>query len=194
MADEPVVTPVVEQAEVPETFTAKELQSAKDSAYDKARSDIAKDYEAKLAQAVEDAKQKAIEESKMTAEQKAQAELDDKIKKLEEREAGIKQRELTADVTTQLSSAGLPVDLAESLTILGDKEATEKFIESVSKVIQEQTNAEITKRANAGKPNGTASTIDTTKLTAKDFNTMSAAERVALSKTNPEIFKQITGA
>lgn len=160
MADETVATPEVEQTEVPETFTAKELQSAKDSAYDKARADIAKDYEAKLAQAIEDAKQKAIEESKMTAEQKAQAELDDKIKKLEEREAGIKQRELTADVTTQLSSAGLPVDLAESLTILGDKTATEKFIESVSRVIQEQTNAEITKRANAGKPSGTPSALD----------------------------------
>lgn len=160
MADELVVTPETEQAEVPETFTAKELQSAKDSAYDKARSDIAKEYEAKTAKAVEDAKQKAIEESKMTAEQKAQAELDDKIKKLEEREAGIKQRELTAEVTTQLSSAGLPVDLAESLTILGDKETTSQFIETISKVIQEQTNSEITKRANAGKPSGTPSALD----------------------------------
>lgn len=184
----------VEQSEVPATFTEKDLQSAKDSAYDKARNDLLKTFEDEKAKAIAQAKADALAESKMTAEQKAQKELNDKLKALEQREAGIKQRELTADVTTQLSTAGLPVDLAEKLVSLGDKEASQAFIDSITSAIQEQTNAEIKKRANAGKPNGTASTIDTTKLTAKDFNTMSAAERVALSKTNPEIFKQITGA
>lgn len=194
MADELAKQENDQKSEGSVTFTEKDLQSAKDRAYDKARNDLQATFDEKIAQAVADAKAQALEESKMTAEQKAQKELDDKIKTLEAREAGIKQRELTADITGQLSVAGLPVDLAESLATLGNKEASQAFIDSITSAIKEQTNAEIKKLANAGKPNGTASTIDTTKLTAKDFNTMSAAERVALSKTNPEIFKQITGA
>ena len=150
----------VEKTEVPATFTEKDLQSAKDSAYDKARGDLQKKFEDEKAKAIEQAKADALAESKMTAEQKAQKELNDKFKALEQREAGIKQRELTADVTTQLSTAGLPVDLAEKLVSLGDKEASQAFIDSITSAIQEQTNAEIKKRANGGAPAGTSSILD----------------------------------
>ena len=153
-------THIVEQTEVPATFTEKDLQSAKDSAYDKARNDLLSKFEEDKAQAIAQAKADALAESKMTAEQKAQKELTDKLKALEQREAGIKQRELTAEVTTQLSTAGLPVDLAEKLVSLGDSEAAQSFIDSIANAIQEQTNAEIKKRANGGAPTGTSSILD----------------------------------
>ena len=160
MADEVVTQEIDEKAESPEvTFTEKDLQSAKDRAYDKARNDLQATFDEKIAQAVAEAKAQAIEESKMTAEQKAQKDLDDKIKTLEAREAGIKQRELTADITGQLSVAGLPVDLAESLATLGDAEKSQDFISSIQDVIQKQVNEEINKRANAGKPTGTPSAL-----------------------------------
>jgi len=149
----------VEETEVPATFTEKDLQSAKDSAYDKARNDLLAKFEEDKAKAIEQAKADALEESKMTAEQKAQKELNDKIKALEQREAGIKQRELTADVATQLSTAGLPVDLAEKLVSLGDKETSQSFIDTIVNTIQEQTNAEIKKRANGGAPTGSSSIL-----------------------------------
>lgn len=159
MADEVATQEIEEKAEVPVTFTEKDLQSAKDSAYDKARNDLLAKFEEDKAKAIEQAKAEALEESKMTAEQKAQKELDDKIKTLEAREAGIKQRELTADITGQLSAAGLPVDLAESLATLGDAEKSQDFISSIQDVIQKQVNEEINKRANAGKPTGAPSAL-----------------------------------
>lgn len=160
MADEAVVTQEIDEVtEVPVTFTEKDLQSAKDSAYDKARNDLLAKFEEDKAKSIEQAKADALEESKMTAEQKAQKELNDKLKTLEEREAGIKQRELTADITGQLSTVGLPVDLAQSLATLGDAEKSQDFISSIQDVIQNQVNEEINKRANAGKPTGTQSAL-----------------------------------
>lgn len=160
MADEVVVTQEIDkETEVPVTFTEKDLQSAKDSAYDKARNDLLAKFEEDKEKAIEQAKADALEESKMTAEQKAQKELNDKLKTLEEREAGIKQRELTADITGQLSAVGLPVDLAESLATLGDAEKSQDFISSIQDVIQNQVNEEINKRANAGKPTGASSAL-----------------------------------
>lgn len=142
-----------------QTFTAKDLQAEKDRAYDKARNDIQKDYEDKMAQAVAEAKEQALKESKMTAEQKAQAEYDAKVKALTEREAGIAQRELTADVTGQLSTAGLPVELAESFAVLGDSEKTSALIDSIKDLIDKQANEQIKQRANAGKPSGASSNL-----------------------------------
>lgn len=160
MADEAVVTQEIDEVtEVPVTFTEKDLQSAKDSAYDKARNDLLAKFEEDKAKSIEQAKADALEESKMTAEQKAQKELNDKLKTLEEREAGIKQRELTADITGQLSTVGLPVDLAQSLATLGDAEKSQDFISSIQDVIQKQVNEEINKRANTGKPTGTQSAL-----------------------------------
>lgn len=160
MADEVATQEIDEKTEVPATFTEKDLQSAKDSAYDKARNDLLAKFEEDKAKAIEKAKAEALEESKMTAEQKAQKELNDKLKTLEAREAGIKQRELTADITGQLSVAGLPVDLAESLATLGDAEKSKDFISSLQDVIQKQVNEEINKRANAGKPTGSPSALN----------------------------------
>ena len=57
-------------------------------------------------------------------------------------------------------TAGLPVDLAEKLVSLGDKEASQAFIDSITSAIQEQTNAEIKKRANGGAPAGSSSILD----------------------------------
>ena len=159
MADEVVTQEVDKETEVPVTFTEKDLQSAKDSAYDKARNDLLAKFEEDKEKAIEQAKADALEESKMTAEQKAQKELNDKLKTLEAREAGIKQRELTADITGQLSAVGLPVDLAESLATLGDAEKSQDFISSIQDVIQKQVNEEINKRANAGKPTGASSAL-----------------------------------
>lgn len=169
MAEEPTVTKTPDvQNELEQTqddvqqLTAKELQALKDSTYDKARNDLMEKFKQDQTKIVEEAKKQALAESKMTADEKAQAEWEAKNKELAERAEAIKQRELSADITKQLATAGLPVELSDKLLSLGDAKATDEFISTIKEVIQKQANEEITKRTNGGKPKSSASNLGDT--------------------------------
>lgn len=101
-----------------------------------AKTDWQKEYDAKLAAEKEEAARLA----KMSAEERAKAEFDKRVKDFEDREAKHNAERLTFECTKLLASEGLPVEMAEMLTG-ADAETTKANVESFknaySKAVQD---------------------------------------------------------
>lgn len=144
----------------PKALTDEEIQKIKDSSFDKARNQLQEQHQKELEDAIKQAKADAIKEVGMTAEEKAQKEYEDRIKKLDEREAEIAKNELSSNVSRALSDAGLPAELSEELVALGDFDAAKGVITKMSEVISSQVNEQVTEKLNTGKPNPNKSNLD----------------------------------
>lgn len=170
------------------TFTSKEFDSEVDK---------------RIANALETAKEKWEEEkqaeinqaeelAKLSAAERKKAEDEARQKALDERENALNRRELTVNVSSLLKERELPTDLAESLVKLGNADEISTVVDSLQQAIQQGINDGVKDRLRQDPPKNDATKIsgDIGKV---EFNAMTAAERVAFSKSNPEQFKQITG-
>jgi len=170
------------------TFTSKEFDSEVDK---------------RIANALETAKEKWDEEkqaeidqaeelAKLSAADRKKAEDEARQKALDERESALNRRELTVNVSSLLKERELPTDLAESLVKLGNADEISTVVDSLQQAIQQGINDGVKDRLRQDPPKNDATKIsgDIGKV---EFNAMTAAERVAFSKSNPEQFKEITG-
>lgn len=134
----------------------------------------------------------AEELAKLSAADRKKAEDEARQKALDERESALDRRELTVNVSGLLKERELPTDLAESLVKLGDADEISTVVDSLQQAIQQGINDGVKDRLRQDQPKNDATKIsgDIGKV---EFNAMTAAERVAFSKSNPEQFKQITG-
>lgn len=134
----------------------------------------------------------AEELAKLSAADRKKAEDEARQKALDERESALNRRELTVNVSSLLKERELPTDLAESLVKLGNADEISTVVDSLQQAIQQGINDGVKDRLRQDPPKNDATKIsgDIGKV---EFNAMTAAERVALSKSNPEQFKQITG-
>lgn len=134
----------------------------------------------------------AEELAKLSAADRKKAEDEARQKALDERENALNRRELTVNVSSLLKERELPTDLAESLVKLGDADEISTVVDSLQQAIQQGINDGVKDRLRQDPPKNDATKIsgDIGKV---EFNAMTAAERVAFSKSNPEQFKQITG-
>ncbi|MCI5891829.1 MAG: DUF4355 domain-containing protein [Clostridiales bacterium] len=125
------------QKETTKTYTQEEYEKALQSETDKrvqqalatAEAKWQKDYEAKLADEINEAARLA----KMSAEDRAKAEFDKRVKEFEDREAKHNAERLTFECTKQLANENLPVEMAEMLTGT-DAETTKANIEAFKNV------------------------------------------------------------
>ncbi|NLT85674.1 scaffolding protein [Leuconostoc pseudomesenteroides] len=134
----------------------------------------------------------AEELAKLSAADRKKAEDEARQKALDERESALNRRELTVNVSSLLKERELPTDLAESLVKLGNADEISTVVDSLQQAIQQGINDGVKDRLRQDPPKNDATKIsgDIGKV---EFNAMTAAERVAFSKSNPEQFKQITG-
>ena len=86
----------------------------------------------------------------------------------------------------------MPTDLAESLVKLGNADEISTVVDSFQQAIQQGINDGVKDRLRQDPPKNDATKING-DIGKVEFNAMTAAERVAFSKSNPEQFKQITG-
>lgn len=134
----------------------------------------------------------AEELAKLSAADRKKAEDEARQKALDERESALNRRELTVNVSSLLKERELPTDLAESLVKLGNADEISTVVDSLQQAIQQGINDGVKDRLRQDPPKNEATKING-DIGNVEFNAMTAAERVAFSKSNPEQFKQITG-
>lgn len=158
------------------TMTEKELQSAIDK---------------RVSQALATQKQKLEEANKlanMSAEERREAEYQEKIKALEEREAKLARAELMTELTKQLSEKNLPVESADFL-IGKDADATSANLKAFEKMFNKAVSAQVASKLGRNAPQ--ASTNETGAITKEQFSKMTLAQQSQLYRDNPELYNSL---
>lgn len=159
-------TPEAEAEGTVETLelTPQELQAKLDAEADrrveKVLSKKQAEWDKQLQERLAEAENKGAEYAKMTAAEKAQAEMQERLEELEQREHAIKQRELSASVASDLAEQGLPVELADSLAAIGDPAAIKNWVSTIKETISTAVNDQVKERLNTGKPTSTATNLN----------------------------------
>lgn len=147
----------------PVTLTQKELQSKLDSEADKRAAKAVETakakWEADKKQALEDAKNEGAKLAKMSAAEKADAEMQARVKEIEKREAALKQSELKAATKALLQDNGLPADMSDTLIGLGDAEAIKNAVTALKGSLDTQVNEKVEKLATGTKPSNSSSNL-----------------------------------
>lgn len=125
------VEETVETQEETKTYTQAEL----DAETSKRVENALKKREAAQQKAVQEAIDKAIKEAeakaKMSDKERFDAELKAREEALKEREAAAARKEFMADVTTELSTLGLPVSLAELVVNGSDRDSADELLKKI---------------------------------------------------------------
>ncbi|QSB50770.1 DUF4355 domain-containing protein [Leuconostoc falkenbergense] len=174
------------------TLTQSELDSLMDKHTAKVLEKQKADFEKQLAEAIQQGKTEGEKLATMSAKEKAEEEAKQRLADLEAREKELNQRELTVNVSSLLKERELPTDLAESLVKLGNADEISTVVDSLQQAIQQGINDGVKDRLRQDPPKNDATKING-DIGKVEFNAMTAAERVAFAKSNPEQFKQITG-
>lgn len=147
----------------PVTLTQKELQSKLDSGADKRAAKAVETakakWEADKKQALEDAKNEGAKLAKMSAAEKADAEMQARVEEIEKREAALKQSELKAATKALLQDNGLPADMSDTLIGLGDAEAIKNAVTALKGSLDTQVNEKVEKLATGTKPSNSSSNL-----------------------------------
>ena len=125
------------------TFTQEELDKIVQGRIAKER----KAWEKHL----EDEKTEAQKLETMSEKEKKKYQEEKRIKELDDREAAITRRELTAQAKVQLADKGIPTELAEILN-LTDAESCKKSIEIVEKAFQSAVEKAVEERIKGREP------------------------------------------
>ncbi|AUV70955.1 scaffolding protein [Lactiplantibacillus plantarum subsp. plantarum] len=147
----------------PVTITQKELQSKLDSEADKRAAKAVETakakWEADKKKALEDAKNEGAKLAKMSAAEKADAEMQARVEEIEKREAALKQSELKAATKALLQDNGLPADMSDTLIGLGDAEAIKNAVTALKGSLDTQVNEKVEKLATGTKPSNSSSNL-----------------------------------
>ncbi|MDI5785591.1 DUF4355 domain-containing protein [Lactiplantibacillus plantarum] len=147
----------------PVTLTQKELQSKLDSEADKRAAKAVETakakWEADKKQALEDAKNEGAKLAKMSAAEKADAEMQARVEEIEKREAALKQSELKAATKALLQDNGLPADMSDTLIGLGDAEAIKNAVTALKGSLDTRVNEKVEKLATGTKPSNSSSNL-----------------------------------
>ncbi|WP_273705683.1 DUF4355 domain-containing protein [Leuconostoc mesenteroides] len=181
-----------QENEETKTLTQSELDSLMDKHTAKVLEKQKADFEKQLAEAIQQGKTEGEKLATMSAKEKAEEEAKQRLADLEAREKELNQRELTVNVSSLLKERELPTDLAESLVKLGNADEISTVVDSLQQAIQQGINDGVKDRLRQDPPKNDATKING-DIGKVEFNAMTAAERVAFAKSNPEQFKQITG-
>lgn len=159
------------------TMTEKELQSAIDK---------------RVSQALATQKQKLDEANRlanMSAEERREAEYQEKIKALEEREAKLARAEMMTELTKQLTEKNLPIESADFL-IGKDADATSANLKAFEKMFNKAVSAQVASKLGGSAPQ--ASETANGGITKEAFKKMSLAQQSELYRTDPELYSALT--
>lgn len=125
----------------------------------------------------------------MSQEEKNEYEYNQKLSELEKREQEIARKELVMETEKQLGEKGLPAEAAAFIVAV-DAETTKANIKSFEKMFNKAVEAEINKRIATGSPKSGATNHG---ITAEQFKKMNLKQQADLYKTQPELYKALTG-
>lgn len=150
----------------PKTFTQEELDKIVQGRIAKER----KSWEKQL----EDQKTEAQKLETMSEKEKKKYQEEKRTKELDDREAAITRRELTAQAKVQLADKGIPTELAEILN-LTDAESCKKSIETVEKAFQTAVEKAVEEKIKGNAPIKKVPGSNTT-ITLESIKNMSSKE------------------
>lgn len=157
-------------------LTEKELQSMIDK---------------RVSQALATQKQKLEEANKlanMSAEERREAEYQEKIKALEEREAKLARAEMLTELTKQLSEKNLPVKSADFL-IGKDADATSANLKAFEKMFNEAVSAQVASKLGSTAPQAGESANG---ITREQFKKMTLAQQSEIYRNDPDLYNALT--
>lgn len=125
----------------------------------------------------------------MTAEEKNTYEYNQRLSELEERESKLAMKELSLETEKQLAEKGLPT-AAATFIVAVDAEQTKNNIEAFEKMFNEAIELEINKRIATGAPRANTSSGG---ITPEQFKKMSLPQQAEIFRTQPELYRQLTG-
>jgi type IV secretory pathway VirB10-like protein len=150
----PNPAPAPEPAKIPafsELLKDKDFRSALDQHTLKA---TATAVENAVSKAVETAKAKWDEESKLSEAELAKKRKAEKETELSDREAKLAARELRADMTMEIAKRGLPAALIEAVSMV-DKASAEASLAGIEKAYRASVEAGVTEKLKGAVPPGT---------------------------------------
>lgn len=157
----------------------KLLQVESDRRVSSALKKQAKDYEKKLSL------------SKLDETERAATEKDMRIKELEEQLTAFEIEKNRSELKSVLSARGLSAEFADIINIGEDIEEAQARIDTLDRLFKAAVAAEVKTRLASGKP--TVGTGSSTELNVESFKKMSMIEKNNLYKTNPELYKKLSG-
>lgn len=149
-----------EKIELTQRELDSKIDAEADRRMDKVLSKKQAEWDKELQKRLAEAENKGAEYAKMTAAEKAEADFKQRMDALEQREQAIKQRELSASVASDLAEQGLPVELADNLTAIGDPAAIKEWVSTIKDTISTAVNEQVKERLNTGKPTSTATNLN----------------------------------
>ena len=149
-----------EKIELTQRELDSKIDAEADRRMDKVLSKKQAEWDKELQKRLAEAENKGAQYAQMTAEEKAKAEMQQRLEELEQREQAIKQRELSASVASDLAEQGLPVELADNLTAIGDPAAIKEWVSTIKDTISTAVNEQVKERLNTGKPTSTATNLN----------------------------------
>lgn len=170
-----------------ETNTQQEQKTYTQEEVDKL---IQSETDKRVTQALKKQQRKFDEASKlanMSEQEKADYQFSQREKDLEEREAALMRKELTAEATRQLADQGLPASAVEFIVGV-DAEATAKNIKAFKKMFDEAISKEVAARVSTGAPKADAGKLGMSK---DEFKKMTLAQQSELFRTNPELYNAL---
>lgn len=143
-----------------ETYSRADLDRETTKRVENALAKAKADWQKELDQAKADAKSEGEKYAKMTAEEKAKAKFEAEQKALEKRKAELDRRELAAGVKDTLTEKQLPVELADSLVVLGDAEKIHAVLDTISTTIEKKVADGVKERLRQDPPKNGASPLE----------------------------------
>lgn len=117
----------------PTVFDQSEVDRRISKAVESALNKQQEKFNAEKETAIEEAKRKAEEYSKLTEREKAVKELEAREKKVKEEALALDQRKLLTDVEVDLKEKKLPLSFATALITLGDAEKIKEIVTDLKK-------------------------------------------------------------
>lgn len=150
-----------------ETYTRSDVDREISKAVETAINNQRKKWEEEKQAEIERAKNEAAEYAKMTQKEKEEAELKRKLEEIEKREQELNQRELLAQIKSDLQENELPTELAETFIGLQDNEKIKANIKSVKELIDKEINNRVKERLRQDTPEESVGEVKTDPFTEK---------------------------
>lgn len=180
--------------EIVNDLIQKEADRRVNQALENKKKEFAETLESALKEERRKVELEISEKAKLSADELAQKELEDKILNLQEREKELAKRTNNLTAKEMLSGAGIPKDKYEKLLgvlVTEDENLTKENVNGFISVFNE-TKSEIENNIKLQLSKIPSPTVPTGEqgVTKDGFNKMGYAEKLKLKSENPELFKQ----
>ena len=175
-----------EQKKEEKKFSRDDIAKMVNAQVDKIKNDLESKYSKQLEQVKAEALEEGERRAKMTADEKAEEDRKRRELEFERREKELELRERKAETRDLLTNAGLPLSFVSQL--MGkDSEETQRNINEFQKIVNQQVQNELHKKAAGKVPN----TSSSSPAPQKKLSEMTLDEQMALYHENPQAFQAL---